>query len=334
MKWRRKRFTFMVIPDANSSVKRFQLSALWITIGFLLIIAILISAITMFLLYRNNTEQIGVLEKKLATSTTELEKIIQNKDLHIGVLQTEVTDLSEQAQSITNHMSDIKDLESQLKNMVGIKDGDIATAIDANSVDDAYDGIAMDGGTGGEDLPVFDEAMDQLISETRQTFTSLQEQVKVLRPELEQTKEAVLKQSAIIKITPTIWPTDSRKVTSLFGVRKDPFTRRATFHAGIDIGGSTGDPIYATADGKVTSAGRDSSHGKNILISHTKSLSTHYSHMSKLLVEAGAKVSKGDLIGYMGSTGRSTGPHLHYEVILNGSTIDPRPYLKATRREN
>lgn len=334
MKWRRKRFTFMVIPDANSSVIRFQLSALVLMIGLGLVVATIASAVTAFLLYRNNHSEIGQLQSRLSSATGQYEEIIQGKDEHIDELQTEIVGLSEQAKSISSHMTDIKELETQLKEMVGIEDADTAAAKKAKDDDSESEEVSMDGGTGGEDLPVTEEEMDGLIGDTRDILSSLSERAELLKPELEQTKTAVLKAAAKLRVTPTIWPTDSRRLTSSFGVRKDPFTRYARFHAGIDIGGNTGDPIYATADGVVQSADRDGSHGLNIWISHSNGVRTHYSHLSKMLAEPGDKVSKGDIIAKMGSTGRSTGPHLHYEVAVNGSNVDPEPYLKATRREN
>lgn len=335
MNWRQKKFTFMVIPDANSSVIRFQISALKLVIGLVLSFILLSSAIIAFLLYQGNINKIGLLKHELSAATGEYEQIIENKNEHIDSLQSEVAGLSEQAKTINTRMVDISKLENQLKEMVGLEtDNSTKAKDDVNSeVKTASDGqMAMDGGTGGEELPVSDEDMAKLLDQTKNDFLTIDEQLNLLKPELELTKDAVNKRLQVLKVTPTIWPTDSRKVTSLFGIRKDPFTGRATYHAGLDISGDTGDPIYAAADGVVLSADRSSSHGNNIWISHSNGIRTHYSHLNKLLTKAGAKVTKGDIIGELGSTGRSTGPHLHYEVFKNGTNIDPKPYLKATRR--
>ncbi|MCD9024880.1 M23 family metallopeptidase [Cohnella silvisoli] len=339
MKWRHKKFTFMVIPDANSSVIRFQLSAVILVIGLVIVIALLAGALTAFLLYKGNTGQIGQLQQQLSAATGKYEKIINSKNEHIDVLQTNVADLSEQAKTMNDRMADIKNLESQLKKMVGIETGSSAKTkgtLDQSSkaVTADEEQISMDGGTGGEEVPITEGEMGLLVDQTRDDFLSIGQQIEWLKPELEITKDAVTKQLKRLRVTPTIWPTDSRRVTSLFGIRKDPFTHRATFHAGLDISGDTGDPIYAAADGTVISAERSSSHGNNVLISHANGVRTHYSHLSKILTEVGAKVSKGDIIGELGSTGRSTGPHLHYEVIINGENVDPRPYLNATRGSN
>lgn len=337
MQWRNKKFTFMVIPDANSTVRRFQLSAVILVIGVILVIALLASSIAAFLLYRGNTSQIGQLKQQLSEATGDYEQIIEGKNEHIDELQTDLADLSEQAKKINTHMNEIKSLESELKEMVGIETDDTAKTKEndkqsSNKNTGDNDQFAMDGGTGGEEIPVTEEEMGLLVDQTRDDLLSLGEQIEIMKPELELTKDAVAKQQQKLAVTPTIWPTDSRRITSTFGVRKDPFTHRATYHAGLDIGGDTGDPIYAAADGTVIGADRSTSHGNNVLISHANGLRTHYSHMSKILTEVGTKVRKGDIIGELGSTGRSTGPHLHYEVIINGEHVDPLPYLKATRR--
>jgi murein DD-endopeptidase MepM/ murein hydrolase activator NlpD len=339
MKWRHKKFTFMVIRDANSSVVRFQLSAIILVIGLTITIVLLTGAITAFLLYQGNTGQIGLLKQQLSSSVGKYEQIINGKNDHIDELQTNVADLSAQAKTINNRMTDIKNLESQLKKMVGIEtdssaktNGTADQSTKAVNVDEQQ--LSMDGGTGGEELPITKEEMGLLVDQTRDDFLSIGKQIELLKPELEFTKDAVAKQQKQLQVTPTIWPTDSRKVTSLFGIRLDPFTHRATFHAGLDISGDTGDPIYAAADGTVISADRSPSHGNNILLSHTNGVRTHYSHLSKILTKVGDKVRKGDIIGELGNTGRSTGPHLHYEVIINGKNVDPRPYLNATRGSN
>jgi len=336
MKWRNKRFTFMVIPDANSTIKRFQLSAVFLAVGAFLVLALLIGCIAAFLLYRGNIGQIDRLKQELSSSIGEYKKTIEDKNEHINELQTDLAELSDQAKEIDTRMKDIKALESQLKEMVGLDtDADKSRSSyprSSESTIDESDQFAMDGGTGGEELPVTDEEMDALIEKTRDNFHSLGEWIEIMKPELELTKEAVAKQQKLLAVTPTIWPTDSRRITSTFGIRKDPFTKRATYHAGLDIGGNTGEPIYAAADGTVVEAERSTSHGNNVMINHSNGVKTHYSHMSKILTTVGTKVRKGDIIGELGSTGRSTGPHLHYEVIVNGEHVDPQPYLKATRR--
>ncbi|MFC4307052.1 peptidoglycan DD-metalloendopeptidase family protein [Cohnella boryungensis] len=337
MKWRNKKFTFMVIPDANSTVRRFQLSAVLLVAAAAFLIVLLAASVTIFLLYRANASQIGQLKQELSSASGGYEKVIEDKNEHINELQTDLADLSEQAKSINNRMKAIRNLESQLKEMVGIDDSDSDSSTPASKRPDASSGddseqFAMDGGTGGEELPITEAEMELLVDRTREAFLSLGEQIEFMKPELEMTKEAVAKQQKLLAVTPTIWPTDSRRITSAFGIRKDPFTRRATYHAGLDIGGNTGDPIYAAADGVVLEAGYSTSHGNNVMISHTSAVKTHYSHMSKITATVGSKVSKGDVIGELGSTGRSTGPHLHYEVILKGENVDPHPYLKATRR--
>jgi murein DD-endopeptidase MepM/ murein hydrolase activator NlpD len=336
MKWRPQKFTFMVIPDANSQVVRFQLSALILLSALVLLVVVAAAAAIALILYGNRADEVGRLKHQLSASAGQFEKIITEKERHIGDLETEVAGLSDQAKSIQNKMADINVLESQLKKIAGIetKGGPASAqnAADAGGGQDA--GYAMDGGAaGGEDLPVTEDAMDSLLEETHSDFSSLSELIEEMKPRLEETKDAVLQRQAKLRATPTIWPTVSRKITSIFGVRRDPFTHQARFHAGLDISGDTGDPVYAAADGTVIHADQDGAHGLNVELSHGNGITTHYSHLSKIIAVPGKKVKKGELIGLMGSTGRSTGPHLHYEVAVKGTHVDPKPYLQADRKE-
>ena len=126
--------------------------------------------------------------------------------------------------------------------------------------------------------------------------------------------------------TPSIWPTkgwDSRG----YGMKYDPFTGYEQFHRGIDIANHTGTPIIAPADGKIKETGTYGGMGKMIIIDHGYGFMTRYGHLSNIDVKRGQKVKRGDVIGKMGSTGYSTGPHLHYEVWRNGKVMNPRQYI-------
>jgi murein DD-endopeptidase MepM/ murein hydrolase activator NlpD len=119
--------------------------------------------------------------------------------------------------------------------------------------------------------------------------------------------------------------------TSGFGVRSDPFHAGAAMHPGIDLAGSYGTPVYATADGTVLRAGWNSGgYGNLVEVDHGRGITTRYGHMSAILVQAGEHVTRGEQIGRMGSTGRSTGNHLHYEVRIDGRAVNPIPFMKST----
>jgi len=119
--------------------------------------------------------------------------------------------------------------------------------------------------------------------------------------------------------------------TSGFGVRADPFHAGAAMHPGIDLAGSYGTPIYATADGTVLRAGwNNGGYGNLIEIDHGRGITTRFGHLSAILIHAGDRITRGQLIGRMGSTGRSTGNHLHYEVRIDGRPVNPIPFMRST----
>ena len=130
---------------------------------------------------------------------------------------------------------------------------------------------------------------------------------------------------------PSDKPVRNAAFTSSYGVRSDPFQGRAAMHAGIDLAGPVGTPIYATADGTVSTAGwNNGGYGNLVKVEHGRGIETRYGHLSAILVREGQRVRRGDLIARMGSTGRSTGSHLHYEVRIDGRAVNPIPFMKST----
>ncbi|HYP13114.1 MAG TPA: M23 family metallopeptidase [Bryobacteraceae bacterium] len=128
---------------------------------------------------------------------------------------------------------------------------------------------------------------------------------------------------------PSLWPVDGRLMSS-FGHRSDPFSGGEAFHAGVDISAGQGTPIKAAADGVIVKSEWAGEYGRLVVIDHGGGLQTYYAHMSRTDVIAGQWVRRGELVGRVGSTGRSTSSHLHYEVRRNGTPINPYPYLKNT----
>lgn len=133
-------------------------------------------------------------------------------------------------------------------------------------------------------------------------------------------------QKSLLASTPSIWPVRGW-VTSGFGKRIDPFTGYPKMHEGLDIATHTGTPIIAPCDGIVTRAKRDYGYGKMLEINNGHGIVLRFGHNSKIIVKRGDRVKRGDLICYVGNTGRSTGPHLHYEVIVNGVPVNPKKYI-------
>ncbi|WP_263355513.1 M23 family metallopeptidase [Acidicapsa ligni] len=131
---------------------------------------------------------------------------------------------------------------------------------------------------------------------------------------------------------PSLWPVEGR-VTSTFGERQDPFNGEGAFHAGLDISAPTGTVVRATGDGQVDSAEAVNGYGHEVIVDHGHGVRTVYAHLSGMIVIPGQHVARGQIIGYVGQTGRSTGPHLHYEVRINNVPVNPHKYLRSTFAE-
>ena len=129
---------------------------------------------------------------------------------------------------------------------------------------------------------------------------------------------------------PSMMPVQGARWTSSFGVRSDPFRGRAAMHGGIDMAGPLGTPIYATADGTVATADWQGGYGNLVELGHGAGIATRYGHLSRIMVRNGERVRRGQVIGLMGSTGRSTGSHLHYEVRIDGRAVNPIPFMQPS----
>jgi len=167
------------------------------------------------------------------------------------------------------------------------------------------------------------DRLKQDITDTNKTVGQLQKESFRLTQQAAEAQGQIEEMQQI----PSLWPTLSRTVTSAYGYRSDPFTEKLSFHRGIDIAGKMNDPVFSAADGTVVTVGYDKFHGHNIVIEHGKGVRTWYMHLSEVLVKLGEPVERGQHIGKLGTSGRSTGPHLHYEIISDGKSTDPRPYM-------
>jgi len=141
--------------------------------------------------------------------------------------------------------------------------------------------------------------------------------------------EAMMLKQSVLKLTlPTLYPVDVPYRSSSYGWRHDPILGIRAFHNGLDFSAAEGEPIRATADGRVKRVGRGPDYGKFVVIDHGDRLETRYAHASKIFVKEGDLVQREDVIALVGNTGRSTGPHLHYEIRYKNRSLDPRQYLK------
>jgi murein DD-endopeptidase MepM/ murein hydrolase activator NlpD len=158
------------------------------------------------------------------------------------------------------------------------------------------------------------------------TFGVLRDLLQGLESRLRSVRSNVERREALASSTPSIWPAHGW-LTGTFGGRSDPFSGEPAFHQGLDISTEKGQPVYATADGTVETASYTGDYGNLIVIKHGFGLVTRYGHLSRYNVKPGTQVKRGDVIGFVGATGRATGAHVHYEILANGQLINPLQLL-------
>lgn len=175
------------------------------------------------------------------------------------------------------------------------------------------------------DVPL-EEAHDGLIREMHEQVHEAEVVTQTQVQDFEELIDKLNKKKNLLAATPSIKPVDGW-ITSKFGYRTSPFTGQKEFHSGLDISNRHGEEIVATADGKVSHAGRKMLLGNLVVIDHGHGRITRYGHLDKVLVKRGETVKRGEPIGLLGNTGRSTGPHVHYEVKINGTPVNPAKYI-------
>ena len=164
------------------------------------------------------------------------------------------------------------------------------------------------------------------LSAPEDTFGLLRSVLEGLESRLVAVRKSVDRRNALAAATPSIWPS-SGWLTSRMGARQDPITGNDDFHPGVDIAGERGQPVFATAEGTVKEAAFDGGYGNLVVLDHGFGLETRYGHLSSFNVHKGDRVTRGQMIGRVGSTGHATGPHLHYEVLANGKLLNPLQLL-------
>jgi len=181
-------------------------------------------------------------------------------------------------------------------------------------------------GGGSQTNAAISEIAKAALSSPEDTFGVLRDLLQGLENRLRYVRRDVERREALAGATPSIWPAHGW-LTGTFGGRSDPFTGEPGFHQGLDISTEKGDPVFATADGVVESASYTGDYGNLMVVQHAFGLTTRYGHLSAFVAKPGQRVKRGDTIGRIGSTGRSTGAHLHYEILANGKLINPLQLL-------
>jgi murein DD-endopeptidase MepM/ murein hydrolase activator NlpD len=248
--------------------------------------------------------------KKRAFQLDQLRDETQAQKSQIQFFSGRIEDLERQ-------LSKLKDFDKKIRILANLEKGDQATplmGIGGPSPSDIRDRLKVEKDEKGL-VHQMRVDIDRLKSEALSREESFSELENLLKTRKE-----------MLAHTPSVWPTLGW-LTSGFGFRTNPFTGLAQMHEGIDISNKVGIPIVAPADGLVSDIGNDAAHGKVLVISHGFGMTSRYSHLNRISVKVGQRVRRGDRIAEVGMSGKTTGPHLHYEVRVNGIPVNPMRYI-------
>jgi murein DD-endopeptidase MepM/ murein hydrolase activator NlpD len=298
----RKKITIIFLPDASNRVRQLKIPQS-LLLGSLLVILLLTLVLAWGLIdYRSIKTKVPIL------ALLEEENAQQ---------KTQLAALTEKIDRINGRLIELNEFDQRLKIMVNLE---------TDEENSQFLGI------GGSDPSLLNQeytiekAHERLVTLMHQSLDDLDTAISVQINEKEELYKFLESQKNMLAHTPSIWPTRGW-LSSGFGKRISPFTKEEEFHKGLDISTRMNTPIVATADGLVSSTGKDYLMGNKLMIDHGYGLKTRYGHMTKILVKRGEYVKRGQKIGLVGNTGRTTGPHLHYEVYLNNIPVNPRHYI-------
>ncbi len=303
------RISFFVMSMTGAKVRQFSLSKFFIFfIFFMAVLSLSVVGIGAYDYYRLRMTKFSNLE--LARDISGHQEIIASQRKQIQEFAGEINSLKSQLLALS-------EFEKQIRMIANLDHPE------------ARRGLFGIGGSAPQDLdPKIDlrEKHNSLMREMHEQTGQLEQAGDVQQKNFQSLMKELDAQKNILKCTPAIRPADGI-FTSVFGERESPFTGMPEFHSGLDIAAPAGTPVIAPADGKVIFADTKGSYGKMMEISHGFGIVTRYAHLDEFLKKEGDTVKRGEKIAIMGNTGRSTGPHLHYEVHLNSVPLDPSGYI-------
>ena len=302
------KISFYILSYSGKTVK--QLAVTRRHLGIIVTCSILFLMVTVGIFF-------DYFNLKITFNKKEIENKITNQSNEILSQREQIQKFANEINSLKSNLVKLNNFEKKIR---------IIANIDNPSEEDSLFGV---GGSIPDDLDPelpLTEKHNSLIREMHEQTQELNlasvSQEKVFESLIKDLK----RQRNLLSATPSIWPTKGW-LASGFGYRISPFTGLREFHKGLDISSRKGTPVIATADGIVTFTGKNGFYGNMIKIDHGHGIVTRYGHLDKILKKRGEAVKRGDVIALMGNTGRSTGPHLHYEVFLNGLPINPKKYI-------
>ena len=308
-----------IIFVSNSMAKAKTLSVLQVSMIALGLIVLPVLLTLLFVVPQDSEPQQGVkslIPAQLKFSFNNPQKHLDAYAIQLGEMQARMMRLDAQSERLSKLAGEKKSMhDTGSQPDASIKPD--ATKIDINKLQPARGGPLV------RDTPLSEADLQKKIAE-------LLAQIEFSTDRFSSLEAKLLQQSVLKDTLPNSSPVTVAFNSSSFGWRLDPFNGHKAFHEGLDFPADVGTPIYAAAGGIVTVAEQTPDYGKLIKIDHGSGLETRYAHASRLLVKVGDRVEKGQEIAEVGSTGRSTGPHLHYEIRLEGNALDPRQYIKAS----
>ncbi len=303
-----EKYTIVIFPGMTGSPKTFTVGKKFISVSLIsaLVFVVGISGLSYFF---------GKKYFNFVGNTGEVSEL--RRDAKVRKIKVE--ELSQRIKNFESKMARLERFENKLRVITALEDS-------PKSIEKNWGLGGPYGLTTNSYTTILEKGAASMVERLHNELDQLDRQAKIETISFQELDEFFKSQKSLLSSTPSIWPTRGW-VTSSFGFRKSPFTGLREKHDGWDIGARLGSNVRVTADGIVVVAGREHGYGKLVEIDHGYGIVTRYGHNSKNIVKVGDRVQRGQKIALVGSTGRSTGPHLHYEVRLHGVPVNPKNYI-------
>jgi murein DD-endopeptidase MepM/ murein hydrolase activator NlpD len=299
-------FHIVVFPGATAHPRRFSIKRR--TVKILMVGSLLAAVVEALFLVQYVTRSGEIWELEALRS-----EAVQHRQ--------QASTLSSSLEDLRKQLSTMREVNIRIRMMLGLNPPKVSPSPLGLGGKEEASAVMQLGGLGGER-----ETLASIAAQLQQKMVWLKDEAAVQEQYLQELKGIVGERKTQWASTPSIWPVRGW-VSSGFGRRISPFTGKDTLHGGVDITAPMRTPVIATAAGTVTFAGNEAGLGNTVSIVHGYGMRSIYGHMDKLKVKTGQNVKRGDLLGWVGNTGLSTGPHLHYEIEVSGATVDPLKYI-------
>ncbi|MFC6334815.1 peptidoglycan DD-metalloendopeptidase family protein [Paenibacillus septentrionalis] len=329
----RSNWSLLLMRGPDQSVKQFNVTRRSVIAAPVALMAIFSSVVVGLQLKAHSElhriqQEHKALQLQYSTMIHEHSEELVTKEATISNLAAQLSALQQEQKSVSSKLQELMELEAQLQQFIQTYGEDVPLHLNRETTGRSEQSNSYRQAEGSAAQQRQYEGIAMMAYQSNAPLSQMTRSLESLMTSMEASLDHAHYVKEQIDSYPNHWPAEEQYITSGFGYRSDPFTGQIRFHAGIDIAGSKGDSIFSAADGAIIEAGFESEYGNYVIVEHLHNLRSVYMHLETITVKVGDEVAKGEKLGTMGSSGRSTGTHLHFQIMQHDHAVSPLPFLR------